>query len=158
MQLLDTSHLEAEAKSFLAIMNSLSMDDLDVLEVLTRQLYDRAMLTLGPYICGLESEICVAFDSSNVNGDVLLAPDNKFAGKFRGVSSVLVNPEVSDDPLVPSLVFEPREISTGDYPDSRYGSAATLYPRVAVPLVGVPFMIEPVALVSSDYLYTDRDE
>lgn len=158
MQLLDTSHLEAEAESYLAIMKSLSMEDLDVMEVLVRQLHDRAMITLGPYVCGLESELCVAFDSSNVNGDVLLAPDNKFAGRLCGVNSVLVSPEAAEDSVVPSLVFEPRELDTRDYPDSRYESVATLYPRVAVPLVGVPFAIEPVAMVSTDYLYTEGDD
>ncbi len=160
-RLFDISQIESQANTINAVLDNYGLEAIDVYTDLLDKMTLLTRNTLGTIACGVDAFYGVGcFAEDEGQGDILDGEIVPFVGRFDRAAIVLgtlgkssvqhAGFEVSEV-LAPSLVFTP--IDPRDLPDSYYeryhGASGALYGRLAVPLFGMPVMIEPLDLIQA---------
>ena len=149
---IDLTPVEDMAYSLTEVAQYLDKDEFDIY----RELYDELQCIteqkLARKVCGIHAAYCIGCDSTDIRvGDPVDSHGASFIGMFAKVTTLLAPNEAfllpdintQESPVLSALFYpiEPEELpyDTGD----RYsGFVSSVYPYVAVPLIGVPLIVE----------------
>jgi hypothetical protein len=149
---IDLTPVEDMAYSLSEVARYLNEDEFDVYGELYDELQYIAEEKLAKKVCGIHASYCIGCDSTDLRvGDPVDSHGSSFIGLFAKVTTIyapneaFLLPDINtqESPVLSALFYpmEPDELpyDTGD----RYsGFVSSVYPYVAVPLIGVPLIVE----------------
>jgi hypothetical protein len=149
---IDLSNVEEMAYSLAEVARYLDEDEFDVYGELYDELQMVAENTLARKVCGVHAAYCIGCDSTDLQvGEPVDSYGANFIGLFSRVSIIYAPNEAfllpdinTQESLVLSALFypvEPEELPY-DTGDRFNGFVSSVYPCVAVPLIGVPLIVE----------------
>lgn len=159
-EVVNLDEIEAAARSLSEVLHYEGLGAFDIDEEMLALVNGLALRALGRRAHGVEAGLCIGLSSPyDMAGEVLGEEGSLFVGTLDKAATVVAPnapfiwaEHVADELAVPALLFEPIDIrplvdqnmqSVGE----EFDSIATLYPRVAVPLVGVPLHVERLVLI-----------
>ena len=149
---IDLEPVEAMAHSLNEVAKFLKQDEFDVYGELYDELQLIAEQKLAKKVCGVHAAYCIGCDSSEIRvGEPVDSHGASFIGLFAKVTTLLAPNEAfllpdintQNSPVLSALFYplEPEELQY-DVGNRYSGFVSSVYPYVAVPLVGVPLIVE----------------
>jgi|GEM_PF-2257087 len=149
---IDLSTVEDMAYSLSEVAQYLDEDEFDLYGELYDELQSIAETALARKLCGVHASYCIGCDSTELRvGEIVDSSGANFIGLFSRVTTLyapneaFLLPDINtqETPVLSALFYpvEPDELpyDTGN----RYnGFVSSVYPYVAVPLIGVPLIVE----------------
>lgn len=149
---IDISDIEAKAQSLQTITPFIIGEYVDTYLGLIDDLRETAIYKFGKKICGISSLYCYGSDDQDISTVELVNNyGSTFVGSYRDVTVVNTTNIAEHNELlqsnndhIPAVIFSPleSEILPEFILDEYSGMIAELYPFVAIPLVGMPVIIE----------------
>jgi hypothetical protein len=149
MQPVDISGFSQRAYDIMTL-STLGTSAADEIEIIYKDISKLAKETFAKRPCIVDAEYRVGY---GVEGDSPPEPigayDAPFLGLYTSATAVILPQEQAE--IVPSLVFKPFDPEELPYYlEQRCNTVASLYPKVAIPLVGVPMSIYITYLAASE--------
>jgi hypothetical protein len=149
---IDLTPVEDMAHSLNEVAKFLNQDEFDIYGELFGELQFIAEQKLARKVCGVHAAYCIGCDSTDIQvGEPVDSYGASFIGLFAKVTTLLAPNEAfllpdintQESPVLSALFYplEPEELpyDTGD----RYnGFVSSVFSYVAVPLIGVPLIVE----------------
>ncbi len=149
---IDIAELEAKAGTLQQVGPYLLLDDFEGYYLLLNDLRENAARKLGNIVCGISAFFCYGTDSERAsNLEKVENYSASFIGEYCTIVTITdpdsqlgVDPTNSRDAIIPTAIFSPFDRDElPPYIFDEYSILlGELYPYVAVPLVGVPVLME----------------
>lgn len=149
----DISEIEEKARTISEVAPYLMTSDFEGYLLLLNDLRANTVKKLGDIICGVSALFCYGTDDEHAtNVEIVDNYGASFVGDYCGITTISMLDDLQEQPngqLIPSAIFSP--VDSDGLPsvilDEYSGIVGELYPFVAVPLVGMPVVIERLPLV-----------
>ncbi len=152
MRRIDMSPVEDMACSLAEVALHLNEDEFDVFDELYEQLQTVAEQQLSSKVCGIHASYCIGCDSVDMrSGETVDGYAASFIGLFAQVTMLFAPKEAfllpdittQEVPVLSALFYtvEPEELPY-DIGEKYNGFVSAVYPYVAVPIIGIPLIVE----------------